>query len=245
MVVAGGRNVWRAIAVCTLLISPVLAQQQQGEAQAAGYLAGREVDFRNVLAAPPAVDSLWDRGDQELVAAFQGVGEERWQTAELDDKSVYPRFAAAFGGAIDRKTSPVLFALLERSLRDVDATASAAKDYFRRPRPFQRLQLRRVCDKDSAPKPEAHPTRGNSYPSGHSSHGWAVAMILARVAPERSEALMARAVEFEESRLVCGVHFPSDVEAGHTVATAVVAHLDASADFQADLARARAEWKAR
>ncbi len=83
---------------------------------------------------------------------------------------------------------------------------------------------------------------GASYPSGHSTHGWTVAMILARVAPERSEALMKRAEEYEESRLVCGMHFPTDVEAGQVVASAVVAHLDASRVFQADLARARREY---
>jgi hypothetical protein len=36
-------------------------------------------------------------------------------------------------------------------------------------------------------------------------------MILARVAPDRTPPLMARAAEYAESRLICGVHFPSDV----------------------------------
>jgi acid phosphatase (class A) len=44
--------------------------------------------------------------------------------------------------------------------------------------------------------------------------------------------------------VICGVHFPSDVQAGQVLAAAVVARLDASADFQADLARARAEYSA-
>ncbi len=66
-------------------------------------------------------------------------------------------------------------------------------------------------------------------------------MILARVAPDRADALIARAQQYEESRLVCGMHFPSDVEAGHEVALAVVAHLDASSEFQSDLAKARKE----
>lgn len=66
-------------------------------------------------------------------------------------------------------------------------------------------------------------------------------MILARVAPDRESELMARAEEYETSRLICGMHFPTDVEAGHIVATAVVAHLDASSQFQSDLAKARQE----
>lgn len=211
-----------------------------------GYLAGHEVDFRSVLAPPPAVDSLWDRADQQLVQAYQSVDADRWQMAEddADENVLYARFAAAFGRPIDSKSTPALVALLERALDDVDVTAEAAKRYFHRPRPFQRLQLQRVCAKPVAPKPELSAMTGTSYPSGHSTLGWTVAMILARVAPERSAALMARAEEYATSRLVCGMHFPTDVEAGHLVATAVVAHLDASKAFNADLVRARREYAA-
>jgi acid phosphatase (class A) len=69
-------------------------------------------------------------------------------------------------------------------------------------------------------------------------------MILARVAPDRSAELLARAQLYQESRLVCGMHFPSDIEAGHEVALAVVSHLDASHEFQSDLAKARKEHAA-
>ena len=231
---------WRVLSV--VLVITTLGYPSSGVAS--GYLAGREVDFQTFLSGPPPVDSLWDRADQGLVEAFQAVDDARWQLADLDANALYPRFEQAFGRQIDKKTSPALVKLLDRAIDDVDATAAAAKDHFHRPRPFQRLQLQRVCDKSSPPKPEDHPTHGNSYPSGHSTHGWAVAMILARVAPDRSEALMARAQEYEESRLVCGMHFPSDVEAGHEVAVAVIAHLDASSEFQADLNKARKEHTA-
>lgn len=206
-----------------------------------GYLSGHEVDFHGVLPGPPAVDSLWDRADQGLIEAYQSVDATRFQMADLDQNQLYPRFQEAFGRPIDKKTSPALVALLDRAIEDVESTANDAKDYFHRPRPFQRLQLQRVCEKSQAPKPEGHPTQGTSYPSGHSVRGWTVVMILARVAPDRSEALMARAQMYEESRLVCGMHFPSDVEAGHEVAIAVVSHLDAASEFQSDLAKARKE----
>ena len=207
-----------------------------------GYLAGQEVDFHSVLGPPPAADSPWDHADEGLVEALQAADTTRWQTAELDQKDLYPRFTEALGKPIDRTTSPALVALLDRAIADASVTTGAAKDYFHRPRPFQRLQLQRVCEKSAPPKPEANPTRGDGYPSGHSVRGWTVAMILARVAPERTEAVMKRAEIYQESRLVCGMHFPSDVEAGHDVASAVVARLDSSATFQADLARARKEY---
>src|SRR6185437_9176390 len=133
-----------------------------------GYLTGHEVDFRSVLAPPPSVDSPWDHADEQLVEALQSVDEARLKSAKLDENDLYPRFAAAFGSPIDRTTSPILTQMLDRAIVDVEATASAAKDHFRRPRPYQRLQLQHLCAKPIAPKPEDHPTHGNSYPSGHS-----------------------------------------------------------------------------
>ena len=218
-----------------------LVPQRDVLAQSSGYLTGREVDFRTLLGPPPAVDSLWDRADQTLVEAYQNVDATRFESAKLDEEQLYPRFEKAFGRPIDRKTSPVLVALLDRALLDVDATAAAAKDHFHRPRPFQRLQLSHVCNRGDAPKPEDHPLHGSSYPSGHSVHGWTVAMILSRVDPDRAQSLTQRAEEYEESRLICGMHFPTDIEAGQVVAAAVVARLDSSSDFQADLAKARKE----
>jgi acid phosphatase (class A) len=225
-----------------LLVLSSLSPQCRVLAQSTGYLVGQEIDFHSLLGPPPPADSRWDRSDEQLVQAYQSVDEARWKMAELDQLQLYPRFTEALGRPIDSKTSPALVALLDRALLDVDATAAAAKDYFHRPRPPQRIQLSRVCGKDNAPKPEEHPMSGASYPSGHSTRGWTVAMILARVAPDRAEALMKRAQEYEESRLICGMHFPTDVEAGQVVATAVVAHLDASRAFQTDLLSARREY---
>jgi acid phosphatase (class A) len=209
-----------------------------------GYLAGQEVDFHTVLGPPPVAGSPWDRADQGLVEALQSADNARWQTAELDQKDLYPRFAEAFGKPIDTNASPALVALLDHAIGDSMSTAGAAKDYFHRPRPYQRLQLQRVCEKSAAPKPEDNPTRGDGYPSGHSVRGWTVAMVLARVAPDRTEAVMKRAEVYQESRLVCGMHFPSDVEAGHDVASAVVSRLDSSPAFQAALTAARKEYAA-
>lgn len=233
--------VQRAIAIVALFTVTALAHPQEALPQSSGYLTGREVDFSTVLGPPPAADSRWDRADQALVLEYQKVDAARFESAKLDERQLLSRFEKAFGRAIDAKTSPVLVGLLNRALLDVDATAAVAKDHFHRPRPYQRMRLQHVCDRGDAPEPEEHPMHGASYPSGHSVHGWTVAMILARVAPDRTQALMDRAEEYEESRLICGMHFPTDIEAGQVVAAAVVSRLDTSRDFQADLAKARKE----
>lgn len=45
-----------------------------------------------------------------------------------------------------------------------------------------------------------------------------------------------------QSRVICGYHFQSDVDAGRIVASAVVARLHANDDFNAQLAKAKVEF---
>jgi acid phosphatase (class A) len=80
-----------------------------------------------------------------------------------------------------------------------------------------------------------------SYPSGHAATGWAWALVLAELEPERADALLKRGMSFGESRIVCRVHFASDVEAGRLVGAAVVARLHRNPAFLADLKQARVE----
>ena len=80
-----------------------------------------------------------------------------------------------------------------------------------------------------------------SYPSGHSSLGWAWALILSEIDPEHANAILARGRAFGESRVICGVHWQSDVEEGRFMGASAVARLHADPAFRADLEAARAE----
>ena len=66
-------------------------------------------------------------------------------------------------------------------------------------------------------------------------------MIMAQVAPDRADAVLARGRAFSHSRVVCNVHYLIDVEEGRTMGAATVAKLNANAEFRADLEAARAE----
>ncbi len=67
-----------------------------------------------------------------------------------------------------------------------------------------------------------------SYPSGHSTVGNLDAMILAELIPDQKDALLKRGQQIGDDRIVAGVHFPSDVEAGHKLAEDLFARLKAN-----------------
>ena len=76
----------------------------------------------------------------------------------------------------------------------------------------------------------------------HRSFLWA--LILAEIAPDRTDAVLARGWEFGQSRAVCNVHWQSDVTQGRVVGAALVARLHANEEFRADLESAREEIEA-
>lgn len=213
-------------------------------ASATGYLEDKPVDFR-VLLPPPAMPG--SKADDSDVAALRQLqvpaDSARWQTAHADARFLYDRFSGALGVPLNRDTVPRLIQLLNRVERDVQVPTFDAKKAFGRLRPHQRFAFDHVCGASTPPKPDPSATRGSSYPSGHAAYGWAAALILADVASERAAELLTRGREYGESRIVCAVHFPSDVEAGKLVATAVVNRLYGIPEFVRDMEGARQEYR--
>jgi acid phosphatase (class A) len=91
---------------------------------------------------------------------------------------------------------------------------------------------------------EEHLKKDGSYPSGHTAIGWAWALILSEIAPERADAILARGRAFGESRVICNVHWNSDVVEGRFVGAAAAARLHADPAFRAELEAAKAELAA-
>jgi len=209
-----------------------------------GYLDGREPSFLDILPPYPEFNSMQDEADVTTLWKWQHPEGSRWQLANTDEEMSYNRFSEAFGTEINSTATPLLVHLLGRVVRDVQSVAFNAKSVYNRPRPFQRFQLAHVCGTDKPPAPEIPLKGGSSYPSGHTSFGWATVLILADVAPEHAQQLLARGQEYGESRVVCAMHYPSDVVGGELVATSVVARLHADAEFNRDLDCAKQEHTA-
>jgi acid phosphatase (class A) len=71
-----------------------------------------------------------------------------------------------------------------------------------------------------------------------------VALVMMEAAPMQASTLISRAVGYGNSRVVCGLHFPSDVEAGRLIGAAIVDKLLAVPEFRRDLRCAKREYVA-
>ena len=81
-----------------------------------------------------------------------------------------------------------------------------------------------------------------SYPSGHTTIGWATALVLAEINSERQGQILQRGYEMGQSRVICGYHWQSDVTAARVVASAIVARLHAEPTFVTQLQKAKDEF---
>jgi acid phosphatase (class A) len=207
-----------------------------------GYLAAGEAPTSEAyLAPPPAVGSPAGVADLAIYRATRALqGSARWTRAQSDadgetTAAVDKAFACAVGARIDVQTQPILVRMLMRASSDGDYASRTAKALYQRPRPFL-AEEGPICIAR-----EAWLVGQGSYPSGHAATGWMWALILSELAPQRAESVMARGRAFGESRVVCGVHYPSDIEAGRSVAAATLSPLRSDPTFQNDMQAARAE----
>ena len=210
-----------------------------------GYLPASELpDSRALLDPPPAAGSPQQLADLAEARAMLDLRDTaRWAAARCDADLSYPNSISAFSCALgftpDEARTPHLAMLLRRVVNDASQSTRAAKDAWRRERPFLSIG-QGTC----TPEDEAEMRESPSYPSGHAATGYLWALILAELAPDRAEVLLRRGVDYGHSRVVCGVHWPSDVEASRRVAPAVLARLRQQPDFVAQLNAARSEVQA-
>jgi len=201
------------------------------------YLSGDTAPFVALFAAPPARDSAQTRRELDELLEIQRVRSAvQVEAARADRKTRVERFFPTLGLPAEPEAElPLTRKLAERVEADERPYVRAAKDQFRRLRPPE-IEPRLVpCIGD---------VRADlSYPSGHATYGYAMANLLSEMVPERRVALLARADEFAYQRMVCGVHFRSDIDAGRAGALWLAAALDANPQFRKEVSAAAVELR--
>ncbi|WP_193731386.1 phosphatase PAP2 family protein [Komagataeibacter sp. FXV3] len=181
--------------------------------------------------------------DQAFTSTRMLKGSRRWalatSDADLHEDALLRSFSCAAGFTINSANLPHLTALIHRM--DVSETTDMrkSKSYWHRARPFVG-NGQPICTEDD----REHLATSGSYPSGHTMLGWSTALVLAELLPQQATQILQRGRVFGESRIICGVHWESDVQAGYMLGAAEIAAMHGSPDFRADMEQARAELAA-
>ncbi len=191
----------------------------------APLLAPDDLVSSQVLPPPPSDGSNQAQAERAELAVV-----ERTRTP-VDLASA--RFAEAIGPRfkLDRLPDTALLMAMIRSTEK--AVADRAKTYFRRPRPWIANPHIHACSRNDDAL--------SSYPSGHTTMAFSMGAVLSRLVPERASAIMARAARYGQSRIVCEVHYRSDVTAGEILGLVVAERLMTKPQFRSQFAHARLE----
>lgn len=217
-----------AFVLCMLLIGqPALAD---------GDARSPVVEVSNLLPPPPAAGSAAAQHDLDAVLAAQASRTPQDMAAAKADteRSVF-RFDDALGGSLQASALPKMEAFFERVAELDKASAKDAKLYWKRPRPAVMSDQVHPLSKE---KPDDW-----SYPSGHATFGYTVAVLLSNMVPEQRVAIFARADLYAQHRVVMGAHFPSDLEAGKLAGTVIAAQILHDPRWQGDYNAARGELR--
>ena len=203
------------------------------EAAEGRYLGADAIDIKTVLSEPPADTSEITRSEIERMLALQAARTpEDVKRLNAEGTFSLSLLTEVLGKSFSGQFLPATEALLKFVSEDAKAVISAAKSQWKRSRPW-------AVDKRIQPCIEK-PT-SFSYPSDRTAHSRVWAVVLCELFPASKEALLAKAERLSQDRVLSGVHFPSDIEAGKKLGQTIADKIMQSPVFKADLAAARAE----
>ena len=204
--------------------------------RAAKYLPAGTPDPLQLLPPPPAPDSAEAQADADAAfRAYSGRTPEQVALGRSETQLTIFHFAPDLGPWFQAGKFPRTEALFQEVEAETKAVTNAAKNHWRRLRPYH-------ADPARFPDAIEHEAETSySYPSGHSTRGTVFALLLAELFPDRREALLVRGREIGWLRVTGGVHYPADIYAGRVLGQALAREFLASPAFQRDFAAARAE----
>lgn len=232
---------WMLAAILTLSCSNLYAQTKNGQVNA--FFTTAEMPKLSIV--PPPNDTTNARFKYDIYKFYWGL-QQRSDTiraaiairdALYGLETIISEFSAPFGLRISEVETPCIYLLLKESLATCDSICTLPKLFWMRQRPFKVLGLHSLTPWD-----EAALSSSGSWPSGHTILGWSAALLLSEINPERTDTLLARGILFGESRIVCGVHWASDVEDARLFASVAYNKLQSSERFQDLMQQAKNEF---
>jgi len=223
------RTVLCAVALVWCLVSSLV------EAATPHYIAQHAVDLLVLLAPPPGPEDPRTAAELDELRRIQATrSPDRIALAQADVAETVFRLLTVFDRRFTAQQLPTVTAFFRNLTEDGALVTGPAKTGFGRPRPYALAHdLAPVCPLAVNP----------AYPSGHATVGYVMGVVLAAMVPEQRARIFARTQEFAESRLVCGVHYRSDIDAGRIAGTVLAAVAWSHPEFQRDFTAAQAEFR--
>jgi acid phosphatase (class A) len=216
-----------------ILLGLLPALSSLSAVEAGRYLKAGDYDLAQIIPDAPADDSLATRADLETVYQVQRrrTPEEVAVAAYFASDNVF-QYDAVLGRWFNAHNLPETAEFFAQVQADRSAISGKGKALWNRRRPPQMDSRIHACI--------SLPTNA-SYPSGHSTQAFVWANLLSEIFPEHREALLERAQLVAWSRVVGGVHYPTDIVAGRQLGERLAHDFLARPDVRAALARIRAE----
>lgn len=221
------------------------APKPGGKIPTAGFLGDEAIaQLTDAVPAAPAPGSIADLADKAASARLVALEDgDRWLLATAHDELRPPlalqHFDCALGVRLGSAETPALDRVMAKIFHDANSAAERVKARQARLRPVGDDPNRRACQTLT---PAAR--RSASYPSGSAAVATAYGEAFAALEPDRAEAVRRIGHEIGVSRLVCAMHYPTDVAVGERIGRDIAARVVATPAFEADMAAARAELAA-
>ena len=196
---------------CTFTACAQNKDVNNGENISNYYLKIEDVaDSRRLLPPPPEENSAYFEYDKEQYRLGKALrqterGAQAVRDAMVGGNDVVRNFSKAFGMEISLKNTPEIYTLIVHMKEDAgDLSTRHAKNFYMRWRPFAYFN-------EDTPLLEQQKGLSNngSYPSGHTAIGWATALVLSEINPERQDEILKRGYEMGQSRAIIDLTFIS------------------------------------
>lgn len=170
--------------------------------------------WREKIELSPPPDDAFTRVELKHIQSLKPLRKHYQGQIDAELRDVVQPFVDSL--KLDVKQVTALRAFWDEVVPDITRVHMYYKAKFNRARPRQ-------YDKSLEPtiEPPGHP----SYPSGHATDAYTLAMVLSQAWPEKTSQLMSIAFRIAFHREIGGVHFHSDTAAGQSLARQIVALL--------------------
>lgn len=208
------------ILATTLVTSSAFAQHFELETK---ILTPSEI--KKVIGDYPKKGSAAEAQDFKVLLDYQKTrtAADCKLAVENEDTSV----GQIFKGILSEDEAEKMTKFMIKAYASSGINSYIAKKTFDRPRPYNANKNIKPC---------ISLEESSAYPSGHTMIARLYARVLAEVYPERAEKVLEAAAKYAESRVIGGVHHPSDVKAGVTLADYLATKMIDSEDFVLEMA---------